>query len=75
MTMFIPAALHGAEASCVSDRSLCRLRSAFVLGAWFGRLTLANFGAILTPLDGPVGSGPAFHVVWCRFRMMRMFLS
>ena len=29
-TMFVPAALHCAEASCVSDRSLRRLRSAFV---------------------------------------------
>ena len=74
-TMFILAALHGAEASCVSDRSLCRFRSTFVRGAWSGRLALANPDAILNLLDGPVGSDPAFHVVWCRFRMMRRFLA
>ena len=44
-------------------------------GACSGRLTLANPGAILTLLDGPVGSDPAFHVVWCRFRMTRRFLA
>ena len=70
-TMFIPAALHGAEASCVSDLSLCRLRSAFVRRAWSGRLTLANPGVVLHLLDGPVASDPSFHVVWCRFRMMQ----
>ena len=74
-TMLILAALYGAEASCVSDLRLCRHGSAFVRGAWSGRLTLANPGAILTPLDGPVGSDPAFNVVWCRFRMMRRFLA
>ena len=74
-TMFIPAAQHGADASCVSDLSLCRLRSAFVRGAWSGRLTLANPGAIFNLMNGPVGSDPAFHVVWCRFRMMRRFLA
>ena len=26
-------------------------------------------------LDGPLGPDPAFHVVWCRFRMMRWFLA
>ena len=26
-------------------------------------------------LDWPLGSDPAFHVVWCRFRMMRRFLA
>ena len=59
-TMLIHAALHGAEASCVSDLRLCRHGSAFVQGAWSGLFTLANLGVILTLLDGPVGSDPAF---------------
>ena len=33
-------------------------------------LRLANPGAVLSLLDGPVGSDPGFHVVWCRFRML-----
>ena len=75
-TTFILAALHGTEACTVSDSSLCKLRSAFVSAAWSGRLSLANTGAVLTLLlDGPLGSDPAFHVVWCRFRMMRMCLG
>ena len=36
-----------------------------------GRLTLANPGAIFNLLDGPVGSDPAFYVVWCSFLVMR----
>ena len=73
--MFIPAALHGAEAILVSERNLCRLRSAFVRAAWSGRLSLANPRAVLPLLDGPLGSDPALHVVWCRFRMKRRFLA
>ena len=38
-TIFIPAALRGAEASAVFESSLCKLRSAFVR-AWSGRLSL-----------------------------------
>ena len=74
-TMFIPAAWRGAEASTVSDGSLCKLRSAFVRAAWSDRFSLANPGAVLTLLDGPLGSDPAYHVVWCRFCMMRRFLT
>ena len=35
-----------------------------------GGLRLANPGAVLSLLDGPVGSDPGLHVVWCRFRML-----
>ena len=65
--MFIPAALRGGEASSVSERSVCRLRSAFV------RLSFVMPGLVFclslilelsSPLlDGPLGSDPAFHVV------------
>ena len=73
--MFIPAALDSAEASTVSDGSLCELRSAFVRAVWSGRLSLANPGAVLTLLDGTLESDPAYHIVWCRFRVMRRFLA
>ena len=70
-TMHIPAALHGAEASLVSQAGLRRLRSAFGRAAVSGGLRLANPGAVLSLLDGPAGSDPGYHVVWCRFRMLR----
>ena len=69
--MQLPAALHGAEASLVSISGLRRLRSAFGRAAMSGGLRLATPGAVLSLLDGPVGSDPGFHVVWCRFRMLR----
>ena len=70
-TMHLPAALHGVEASLVSISGLRKLRSAFGQAAMSGGLRLANPGAVLSLLDGPVGSDPGFHVVWCRFRMLR----
>ena len=35
-------------------------------------LTLVLF---LSLLDVPVGSDPGFHVVWCRFRMLRRYMA
>ena len=32
-------------------------------------------GAVLSLLDGLVGSDPGFHVVWCRFRMLRRHMA
>ena len=66
-TMFISAALRGAEASSVSERSLWRLRSAFGFRScclvWSFCLWLIL--ELSSPLlDGPLGSDPAFHVVW-----------
>ena len=56
-TIHLPAALHGVEA-------------AFGQAAMSGGLRLANPCAVLSLLDGPVGSDPGFHVVWCRFRFI-----
>ena len=67
-TMFIPAALNGAEACSVSGCSLCNQLLC-------GLFVLANPGAVLTLLDRPLGSDPAYHIVWCRFRMMCRFLA
>ena len=73
--MHLPAALHGAEASLVSISGLRRLRTAFCQASLSGGLRLANPGAVLSLLDGPIGSDPGFHVVWCRFRMLRRHMS
>ena len=74
-TMHLPGALHGAEASLVSVSGLRKLRTAFCQAALSGGLRLANPGAVLTLLDGPVGSDPGVHVVWCRFRMLRRYMA
>ena len=74
-TMHLPGALHGAEASLVSLSGLRRLRTAFCQAALSGGLRLANPGAVLSLLDGPVGSDPGFYVVWCRFRMLRRHMA
>ena len=71
-SMHLPAALHGVEASLVSISGLRSLRAAFGQAALSGSLRLTNPGAVLMSLlDGPVGSDPGFHVVWCRFLMLR----
>ena len=72
-TMHIPAALHGAEASLVSISGLRRLKCAFGRAVMSGGLR--NPGAVLSLLDGPAGSDPWFHVVWCRFRMLRRHMA
>ena len=74
-TMHLPGALHGAEASLVSVSGLRRLRTAFCQASLSGGFHLANPGAVLSLLDGPVGSDPGFHVVWCRFRMLRRYMA
>ena len=74
-TMHLPGALHGAEASLVSISGLRKLRTAFCQASLSGGLRLANPGAVLSLLDGPVGSDPGFHVVWCRFRMLRRHMA
>ena len=74
-TMHLPAALHGVEASLVSISGLRGLRTAFGQAAMSGCLRLANPGADLSLLDSPVGSDPGFHVVWCRFRMLRRHMA
>ena len=38
-TMFIPAALHGVDASRLSQSNLLKLRAAFVRDCWSSKLT------------------------------------
>ena len=55
--------LPAAEASNVSASSLSAFRAA---------MPLASTLAILNLL---VGMGPVFHIIWVRFRMMRLYLA
>ena len=74
-SMYLPAALHGIEASLLASDSLRKLRSAVCRVVWSRRQPLANVGADLSLLDGPTGCDPAFCVVWFRFRLLRRYLA
>ena len=47
-SMFLPAALHGIEASLLASGSLLKLRSAVCRVVWSRRQPLANVGAVLS---------------------------
>ena len=74
-SMYLPAALHGIEASLLASESLWRLRSAVRRVVWSRRQPVADVGAVLSLLDGPTGYDPAFCVVWFRFRLLRPYLA
>ena len=74
-SMFIPAALHGIEASLSASESLRKLRSAVCRVVWSRRQPFASVGAVLSLLDGLSGCDPAFCVVWFRFRLLRRYLA
>ena len=74
-SMFLPAALHGIDASLLASESLRRLRSVVRRVVWSRRQLLASVGAVLSLLDGPTGCDPAFCVVWFRFRLRRRYFA
>ena len=74
-SMYLPAALHGTEASLLASDSLRKLRSSIQKVVWSRRQPLANVGAVLRLLDEPTGCDPAFCVVWFRFRLLRRYLA
>ena len=74
-SMYLPAALHGIEASFLASESLRKLRSAVRKVVWSSRQPFANVGAVLRLLDGPTGCDPAFCVVWYRFHLPRNYLA
>ena len=74
-SMYLPAALHGIEASLLASESLRKLRSAIRRVVWSRRQPLASIGAVLSFLDGLTGCDPAFCVVWFRFRLLRRYLA
>ena len=55
---YLPAALHGIEASLLASDSLCKLRSSVHRVVWSRRQPLACVGAVLSLLDGLTGCGP-----------------
>ena len=59
-SMFLPAALHGIEASLFASDSLLKLRSSICRVVWSRRQPLAGVGAVLSLLDGPAGCDPCF---------------
>ena len=74
-SMYLPAALHGIEASLLASESLRKLRSAIRRVVWSRRQPLASVGTVLSLLDEPTGCDPAFCVVWFRFRLLRRYLA
>ena len=72
-SMYLPAALHGIEASLLAFDSLRRFRSSIRRVVWSRRQPLACIGAVLNLLDGPTGCDPAFCVVRFRFRLFRRY--
>ena len=74
-SMYLPAALHGIEASLLASDSLRKLRSSIHKVVWSRRQPFANVGAVLSLLDRPTGCDPAFRVVWLRFRLLRRYLA
>ena len=74
-TKFIPTALHGIEASLLSQSSYLRLRAAFVRACWSSKMSMSHSRTVLSLLDGPEGVDPEFCIVWFRFRLMRRYLA
>ena len=74
-SMYLPAALHGIEASLLASDSLRKLRSSIRRVVWSRRQPVAHVGAVLSLLDGPTGCDPAFCVVRFRFRLLRRYLA
>ena len=74
-SMYLPAVLHGIEASLLASDNLRKLRSSVHTVVWSRRQPLAGVGAVLSLLDGPTLCDPAFCLVWFRFRLLRRYLA
>ena len=74
-SMYLPAALHGIEASLLASDSLRRLSSSIHWVVRSRRQPLASVGAVLSLLDGLGGCDLAFCLVWFRFRLLRRYLA
>ena len=74
-SMYLPAALHGIEASLLASDSLRKLRSSICSVVWSRRQLMANVGAVLGLLDGATGCDTSFCVVWFRFRLLGRCLA
>ena len=64
---YLPGGLHGCEGAAVSVTALSSFRSAISRAVWSKKLPMTNTPALLSLLDGPWGSDPAFFVIWNGF--------
>ena len=55
------------------QRMLVMVRSKYLPGGLF--CDCHNTPALLSLLDGPWGSDPAFFIIWSRFRQLRRYLA
>ena len=72
---YLLGGLHGCEGAAVSVTALCSFRSAIARAVWSKKLPMTNTPALLSLLDGPWGSDPAFFIIWSRFRQLRRYLA
>ena len=59
----------------MSVTALSSFRSAIARAVWSKKLPMTNTPALLSLLDGPWGSDPAFFIIWYRFRQLRRYLA
>ena len=72
---YLSGGLHGCEGAAISVSALSSFRSAVARAVWSKKLPMTNTPALLSLLDGPWGSDPAFFIIWSRFRQLRRYLS
>ena len=72
---YLPGGLHGCEGAAVSVTALSSFRSTIARAVWSKKLPMTNTPALLSLLDGPWGSDPAFFIIWSRFRQLRRHLA
>ena len=61
---YLPGGLHGCEGAAISVSALGSFGSAVARAK---KLPMTNTPALLSLLDGPWGSDPAFFIIWSRF--------
>ena len=71
----LPAGLHGCAGSAISVNAHSAFRSAVARAVWPPNLPITNTPALLSLMDGPWGSDPAFCVSRCRCRQLRRYLA
>ena len=74
-SMYLPAALHGIEASLLASDSLQKLRSSIHWVVWSRRQPLPSVGAVLSLLDGPTGCGSCFLHCVVSVSFVRRYLA
>ena len=72
---YLPAGSYGSEVSALFVNAFSVFRSAVARAVWSSFLALTNIPALLSLLDGPWGSDPAFFSIWSRFRQLRRYLA